>query len=274
MALTTGLRRLAARHSAGYLLSHAGLLGRITRTELKARYAGTLLGPAWAVLGPLMLLGLYAVTYAMILKVRVDGLDPTTYVLFIFAGLVPYLATSEALHQGVSAVVNSKALLSNTVFPIDLAPVKAVVLAQVPMTVGMIMILAGKAIFGGGLPATVVFLPCIWALHAVALLGLCWFLALFNVVFRDLRMIMAAALLALLIISPVAYTRNMVPPGLTFLVDLNPFAYFVIAYQKVLVLGQVPGPAEWAVMGTVAVVAFAAGGRFFATMKKVMVDHV
>ena len=56
--------------------------------------------------------------------------------------------------------------------------------------------------------------------------------------------------------------------------DLNPFAYFVIAYQKVLVFGQVPGPAEWAVMAGVAVVAFAAGGRFFATMKKVMVDHV
>lgn len=272
--MTTGLRRLAARHSAGYLVSHAPLLGRITRTELKALYAGTLLGPAWAVLGPLLLLGLYAITYAMILKVQVRDLDQATYILFIFAGLVPYLATAEAMHQGVSAVVNSKALLSNTVFPIDLAPVKAVMLAQVPMAVGMTMILAGKAIFAGGLPATVLLLPGVWALHAIALLGASWFLALFNVVFRDLRMMMAAALLALLIVSPIAYTRDMVPPGLKFLVDLNPFAYFVIAYQKVLVLGQVPGPMEWVVMTAVAVVAFAAGGRFFATMKKVMVDHV
>ena len=88
---TTSLRRYAVRHSAVYLVTHAPLLGRITRTELAARYAGTLLGPAWAVLGPLLLLGLYAATYAMILKVRVGGLEPAQYVLFIFAGLVPFL---------------------------------------------------------------------------------------------------------------------------------------------------------------------------------------
>jgi lipopolysaccharide transport system permease protein len=114
----------------------------------------------------------------------------------------------------------------------------------------------------------------VWLLHVVALLGVCWFLALFNVVLRDLQMIMAAALLALLVISPIAYTRNMVPAGLTLLVDLNPFAYFVIAYQKVIVLGQVPSVLEWFVLTGVALVAFAAGGRFFAALKKVMVDHV
>jgi lipopolysaccharide transport system permease protein len=274
MSMTVSLRRYAVRHSAVYLITHAPLLGRITRTELAARYAGTLLGPAWAVLGPLLLLGLYAATYAMILKVKVGDMEPAQYVLFIFAGLVPFLSTSEALHQGVSSVVANKALLSNTVFPIDLAPVKAVLLAQVPMIVGMFMLLTGKALFGGGLPGTVLLLPIVWLLHVVALLGVCWFLALFNVVLRDLQMIMAAALLALLVISPIAYTPEMVPAGLKFLVVLNPFAYFVIAYQKVLVLGQLPSPREWLVLTGVALVAFAAGGRFFAALKKVMVDHV
>ena len=60
------------------------------------------------------------------------------------AGLIPFLSTAEALTQGVGSVVANRSLLTNTVFPIDLAPVKAVVLAQVPMTVGMSMILAGK----------------------------------------------------------------------------------------------------------------------------------
>ncbi|HJZ94708.1 MAG TPA: ABC transporter permease [Gemmataceae bacterium] len=274
MALTTSLRRYAVRHSAVYLITHAPLLGRVTRTELRARYAGTLLGPAWALLGPLVLLGLYAVTYTMILRVQVGGFEPTRYVLFIFAGLVPFLATAEALNQGVSSVLANKSLLSNTVFPIDLAPVKAVLLAQVPLAVGMALILAGGAVFDGGVPWTAVLLPAVWLLHAITLVGLCWFLALFNVVLRDLQMLMAAALLALLIISPIAYTPDMVPDGLKFLVDLNPFAYFVVAYQKVLVLGQVPAGREWAVIAAVAGVSFAAGGRFFAALKKAIVDHV
>ena len=267
-------RRNPIRHSAVYLVTHAPLLWRITRTELAARYAGTLLGPLWAVLAPLLLLGLYAATYSMILRVQVSGLSGPAYTLFIFAGLVPFLATSDALHQGVSSIVASKLLLSNTVFPVDLAPAKAVLLAQVPMAVGLALILAGSAVFAGGPPWTAALVPAVWALHALALIGVCWFLALFNVVFRDLQMLMAVLLGALLVISPIAYTRDMVPPGLTPLVDLNPFAYFVQAYQSLLVLGRVPDPGQWGVLVGVSVGVFAAGGWFFAAMKRAMLDHV
>ena len=274
MAMATSLRRYAVRHSAVYLVTHAPILGRITRTELAAKYAGTLLGPLWAVLGPVLLLGLYAVTYSLILKVRVGGLESAEYVLFIFAGLVPFVATSEALHQGVSSVVANRALLSNTVFPIDLAPVKSVLLAQLPFAVGLGLILAGSALFSHGPPWTAALVPVVWALQAVALVGLVWFLALFNVVFRDLQMLMTAMLAALLIVSPIAYTREMVPAGLSFLVDLNPFAHFVMAYQRLLVLGQVPSATEWGILVGVSGTAFAAGGWFFAAMKRAMLDHV
>jgi len=132
----------------------------------------------------------------------------------------------------------------------------------------------GKAFFSGGVPWTVVLVPVVWILHAVTLVGLCWFLALFNIVFRDLQMIMAAILLALLIVSPIAYTPDMVPARLKFIVDLNPFAYFVGVYQKILVLGELPTIVEWSVLAAVAGVSFIAGGRFFASLKKAMVDHV
>src|SRR5262249_23040462 len=148
-----------------------------------------------------------AVTYSMILKVQVMDLSPARYTLFIFAGLVPFLATSEALHQGVSSVVANRALLSNTVFPIDLAPVKAVLMSQVPLVVGLAMILVGDAIFGG-VPVTAFLLPLVWALHVIALVGVCWVIALFNVVFRDLQALMGAVLLTLLVISPIAYSLD------------------------------------------------------------------
>jgi lipopolysaccharide transport system permease protein len=274
MPMTTSLRRYAVRHSAVYLVSHAPILGRITRTELATKYAGTLLGPLWAILGPLLLLSLYAVTYTLILKVRVGSMGQAEYVLFMFAGLVPFIATSEAMHQGVSSVVANRALLSNTVFPIDLAPVKSVLLAQLPFAVGLVLILIGSLAFRGTVPWTFVLVPIIWFLQSLALVGLVWFLALFNVVFRDLQMLMTALLAALLIVSPIAYTRDMVPPGLTLLVDLNPFAHFVMAYQQILVLEQVPTAGQWAILVGVSGAAFAAGGWFFAAMKRAMLDHV
>lgn len=129
-----GLGRLiSTNHSGWFMWSHRRLLARVTRGELSARYAGSLLGPLWAVIAPALILAVYAVVYMQIFRVRVPGLDSAGYVLYVFAGLVPYLACAEAVSTGVSSVITNKSVLNNTVFPIDLAPVKAVLLSQTTM---------------------------------------------------------------------------------------------------------------------------------------------
>ena len=71
------------------------------------------------------------------------GSSAWEYVIFIFSGLVPYLMTAEALVTGVTSVIANKSVLNNTVFPIDLAPVKAVLTSQATMLVGMTVTLVG-----------------------------------------------------------------------------------------------------------------------------------
>jgi lipopolysaccharide transport system permease protein len=270
---TATWRRLANRHSAFYLFSHGRLLWRITTTELAGRYAGSILGLGWALLAPLLILGLYTATYTMIFRVQIDGLTPLQYTLSIFAGLIPFLSTAEALNQGVGSVVANKALLSNTIFPIDLAPVKAVLLSQVVMAVGMAVLTLGLCVTSQ-VRLTVILLPAIWALQVLALTGIVWILSLLNVVLRDLQMMMAVVTMTLMIASPIAYSPNVVPPALRFLLVLNPFAWFVTAYQEVLVAGHWPSVGHWLAMIGCAGVLFGLGGYFFSSMKKAIVDHV
>jgi lipopolysaccharide transport system permease protein len=267
------VQRYAGRHSGFLLLSHGRLLWRVTRTELASRYAGSLLGIGWSLLGPLLILTLYAVTYTLILQVKVPGLEPWDYTLFIFAGLVPFLATAEALNGTVSSVVANKAVLSNTVFPIDLAPVKGALLSQCTMAVGMAATILGVALNGRASP-TLALLPLVWALHLLALIGIGWVLALLHVVLRDLQTVVAVGAMMLMIASPIAYTPEMVPQELRFLLAANPFAYYVVAYQKVLILGQVPSAGELLAMAGFSGAAFAVGGYFFARSKKVLIDYV
>jgi lipopolysaccharide transport system permease protein len=260
-------------HSGRFVISHRRLLWRIARHELKARYAGSLLGVAWAVLTPLVLLGAYAAVYLVIFQIKVPGLTQTQYVLLIFSGLVPFLVTSEALVAGIASVVISKSALSSTVFPIDLVPAKAVLLSQVTMMVGLAAI-SVSLIATMQLSWTVLFVPIVWALHLLALMGLTWILSLVNLVVRDLQTVMGLALMGLMIMSPIAYTPEMVPPGLKVLVLLNPFAYFVTAFQRLLVLGQLPAVWEILVLVTISVGTFVVGGFFFARAKRVMLDYV
>lgn len=267
------MRLAAVHHSTRYLVSHRRLLWQVSRSELKARYAGLVFGVGWAVLTPLLFLALYAGVYMLILRVQAPGLTSGQYVLLIFSGLVPFLMTSEALASGVGAVVASKAVLNNTVFPIDLAPAKAVLLSQVSMVVGFTIIITAL-IMTRNVSWTVLLFPVIWGLHVLALIGLTWVLSLINLVFRDLQHLVGVALMSLMIASPIAYTSEMVPSSLKIVLLLNPFAYFVMAYQEVLVFGRLPIWWHWLVLGLMSGGLFVVGGAFFSRAKRVLIDYV
>ena len=180
---------------------------------------------------------------------------------------------ADALVNGVSSVVANKSVLSNTVFPIDLAPVKSVMMSQAIMASGMAVTIAGSALVGS-LHWTVVLLPLVWGLQVIGLIGLAWCLSLLNVIFRDIQNFLTPALMIILIASPFAYTPSIVPHSLRPLILLNPFAYFVVAYQQILVLGLTPGFGHAVVLVLLAVVPFVVGSWFFATSKRVIIDYV
>jgi len=259
--------------SARFLVSHRTLLRRTTVNELQSRYAGSHLGVLWVILAPILILAVYALTYVGILQVRLAGLSSAEYVIFIFSGLVPYLMAADALVNGVGSVIANKSVLSNTVFPIDLAPVKSVMMSQAIMVSGMVVTIIGSA-FVGSLHWTVVLLPLVWGLQVIGLIGIAWCLSLLNVIFRDIQNFLTPALMIILIASPFAYTPSIVPQSLRPLILLNPFAYFVVAYQQILVLGLTPGIGHTVVLVALAVVPFVVGSWFFSTAKRVIVDYV
>jgi lipopolysaccharide transport system permease protein len=260
-------------NSARYLVTHFGLLWRVTRNEVATRYAGSLLGFAWFLLAPLLMLGVYGAVYLFIFRVSATGLSRGAYVLYIFAGLVPFLATSEALSLGVPSVVANRSVLSNTVFPIDLVPAKAVLGSQGVMVVGLAIVLVGAALTGR-LAWTVLLLPVVWLLHVGAVLGVLWVLTLVNVVFRDLQSVLNVFLMLMLIASPIAYTPAMVPEKLRLLLRLNPFSYLVTAYQSILVLGSLPTAGNCLVLVLGSLTMFLFGSWFFGRAKRVMIDYV
>jgi lipopolysaccharide transport system permease protein len=249
------------------------LLLRVTWNDLVRRYAGSILGVSWVFIAPAASIGLYAAVYRLIFRIRVPGLGGWDYVLYIFSGLVPYLMTAEALTAGVSSVIVNRSVLNNTVFPIDLAPAKAVLSAQGSMLVGMITTVVG-VIAVGRANWTMLLLPLVWALQVMALIGISWMLSLVNVVLRDVQNLITLLLVMLMIASPIAYTPAMVPASITFVIWLNPLAYFVTTYQRILVLGQVPDlpTALLLVIGSVGL--FLLGGHFFSRTKSVMIDYV
>ncbi len=181
--------------------------------------------------------------------------------------------TVESTSLGVTWVISNKAVLENTVFPIDLAPPKPVLRGQAAMIAGIPIVIIGSLAAGNG-SWTMMLLPVLWALRLLALSGLVWCLSLLNVVFRDLQNLITVVLTALLIASPFVYTPDMVPESLRPIILFNPFTYDVIAHQDRLTLGRIPPLLNIVFLVVFSVGLFLVGSWFFSRAKRVIIDYV
>jgi lipopolysaccharide transport system permease protein len=190
-----------------------GLLLRTTMNDIRARNAGSLMGFAWVVIYPLLLLGCYAAVYLYVYNVRFQLFSSNEYVAVIFCGLIPFLGFAEALGAGVPSVTGNSGLVKNTMFPIELVPVKAVLMGQATQLVGLFLLLVATGALGK-LSVWSLMVPAIWVMQILFTIGVVWILSSLNVYVRDLQSVVSVIVLMLMMISPIAYPVEAVPAGL------------------------------------------------------------
>src|SRR5579871_1435258 len=124
-----GLPSVIARESST-IVRHFQLSWRVlwalTVIESRRKCAGSILGMLWYPLYSALLLGCYCFVYMVVFHARYKELGTYEYVLFVFAGLIPFLGLSEAVSTSTQSVRQNLAILRNAVFPIEFVPIKAV----------------------------------------------------------------------------------------------------------------------------------------------------
>ena len=218
---------------------HHQILWRTTMVEVRSVYAGSVLGMFWILLGPVLLLSLYTLVFAVIFRVRPVDMTVSEYVLYVFCGLVPFLAFSMSLTAGALSLSSHKQVLLNTVFPAELIPLRSVLVASVGLPVGTLILAGGDAIFSS-LSVTWLLVPVVMVLQLMFVVGICWILSLVALLVRDIQHVLYYVTMMLLIITPIAYTPDMIPPKLKLLMYGNPLFYFVTSYQSLIILNEVP----------------------------------
>lgn len=255
------------------LYKYRKIIWSITLTDIKQRYAGSFMGGVWIVLNPLLFLSAYFMVYILIFKVRLPEISTFDYVLIIFSGLIPWFGFSEAIGQSVSTVTNNSSLLKNTLFPIELMPVKTVLSSVVTQVVGLLMLLVVIA-FTGKISTTVLLLPFVMVLQILFQIGLAWILATLNVFFRDLSQMITVILILLMLVSPIAYTTEMLTPDLLFFMQFNPMFYMVTLYRDLLIYNQLPAWNTVFIFLVLSILFFFIGYYVFIRLKVVFADYV
>ena len=104
--------------------------------------------------------------------------------------------------------------------------------------------------------------------------GAVWILSCINILFRDLSQIVRLGMVLLMFVSPIAYTAQMVPPGLDLAIALNPLSFVIEGYRDTVLFGRHPELPGMALFGGVALVLLNMGYHYFMRLKKLLPDLV
>src|SRR5438874_6781651 len=101
------------------LPSRADLIFSFAKRELLGRYKGSVLGIAWAVLTPVVMIAIFTFLFAGVFGARFGASSsPWDYALYLFCGLLPWAMFQETLQQSATTIIAHSNLVKRVVFPL------------------------------------------------------------------------------------------------------------------------------------------------------------
>jgi lipopolysaccharide transport system permease protein len=206
--------------------------------DVKIRYKQTVLGVAWAVLQPLMMMAVFTIFFGRMGNLPHGDLP---YPLFVLAGLLPWTFFSTGLSAAGNSVVASERLITKIYFPRLTIPFAAVGAAAVDLLIasGLMLLL----MLGYGIVPTLSLLlvPVAFLFVALAATGFGTLLAALNVKYRDFRYVVPFLVQFWMFATPTVYMQ---PPAdndsLYALLNLNPLTGLVATFRAACLGTPIP----------------------------------
>lgn len=253
------------------------LLRSLVRRELEAKYKGSVLGNLWPLLNQLSQLLIYTYVFSIVLRVKLSlrGLPDNniTFGLWLFAGLLPWIALTTGLIPASGSVVAQPNLVKKVVFPLTLLPLVPVLSAFIESALGMMALIILVAIASQTLHPTLALLPLIWIPQLLLTAGLGYLTAGLTVFLRDIPQTIAVVLNLWFYVTPIVYPTSIIPETWRVWVFwLNPLTAIAEVYRDLILVGEVQHAGEWAVASIISLVLFLIGLKCYQKLRPAFAD--
>ena len=241
---------------AGFWRNRA-LIGLLTAREVAGRYQGSVLGLAWSLFHPLLMLVVYTFVFSVVFRAR-WGLaeeSKTQFALVLFAGLMAYTLFAEVLNRAPSLIVSNVNYVKKVVFPLEVLPWVTLGSGLFHFIVSVAVWLIAYVLLVGMPPLTVLLLPVVLVPLVLGVMGLAWLLASLGVYLRDVAQVIGVLTTTLLFLTPIFYPLEILPDNFRFWISLNPLSAIVAWTRDVLIWGREPDwiAYGWFTLGSLAV---------------------
>lgn len=242
------------------------MLFQLISQQLVLRYRRTILGYLWTLINPLLMMSVMAIVFAALFKE-----DLKTFVIFLFAGMIPWNFFNSVVTQSCTSFVYNEGLIKKIYLPKAIFPLSIAFALLIDAALSFLALFVIIIALGGTLSWVLVFMPISFFLLFLFSMGLGLIMSIVTVFFRDLQHVIIVAMQGLFFLTPILYKHNNLQGDVAKLVELNPVTPFIALFRNLLIDAEIPSLELFEQCGLIAVSAFLIGMLVFLCNEKKIV---
>jgi lipopolysaccharide transport system permease protein len=201
------------------LWAHRELFAILVVRDVTIRYKQTILGIAWAIVQPLMMMAIYSVVFGRFGRIPSDGIP---YPLFAFSALVLWTFVANSVQASGNSLINNAHLITKVYFPRILIPAASVGMGLVDFTIAATVLAGLMFFYHVRVTWNLLMFPPLVLVTAMLTLGIGLWAAALNVRYRDVRHLLPFFIQIWMFLSPIIYPLAIIPERWRWLAALNP----------------------------------------------------
>lgn len=253
------------------ILRNRDVLSTLVEKDFKSRYKAKALGRLWSIADPLVMVAIYTIVFAHILKVA----EPY-FPIFMLLGITPYRFFSNSASAAASAVNDNVQLVKKVAFPRIMLPLAVVFSHLRHFLIELGLVAALFFYFRDAFHPSwnLLLLPAVFAVQLVFVIGVALAISALNVRYRDTQYVLSSSLMVLYWLTPTFYNFSLVPPNIARLLMWNPMVGIVESYRSILLNGARPSFTLLGAAGLAAGLILVIGILVFRHFQNVFADYL
>jgi ABC-2 type transport system permease protein len=214
------------------LLKYKPLLGSLVVRDLKTKYRRSVLGFAWSVLNPLLMMIVITAVFQNLFRTNIEN-----FPIYYLTGYLFFSFITESTNLAMTSVIGAGALIKKVYIPKYIFPLEKCIFSFVNMLLSFIATIIVMLALKVPITPTFFAFPIPMIYLFVFSVGLSFFLAAANVFFRDVAHLYSVFTTAWMYLTPIFYPMEMLPDFMKELITFNPLYHYIL-YFRALVLGN------------------------------------
>ncbi len=243
------------------------ILRQLVTKDFKIKYRRSVLGVAWSVLNPLLMMVVMSIVFSTIFgQSRNGSITPEMYPLYLIVGNITFSVMSESTNQALMSIIWASSLLKKVKVHRWVFPVQKVLFSLVNFSFSLVAVALVMLFFRVVPTWHLILLPVCLLLLMCFCMGLGMMLSALAVFFRDVMHLWTVVITAWMYLTPIFWTTDYISQmahWIQVLVVVNPMYNYLQFMRDIFLFNTVPSALTFGLCVAWAILALAIGYTVF-----------